>query len=107
MDNIVILKNLGFSEYEARTYVALTELGPSTAKEISNYSKLPRNKTYDMLRKLELKNRIISLPVTPRKYRILYINQLKEIIENKKESLEKLEHNLDTLYCAIHLSNRP
>jgi sugar-specific transcriptional regulator TrmB len=95
MDNISLLKNLGFTEYEARTYVALSDLGPCTAKEISDYSKLPKNKTYEMLNRLEKKKKIMSLPITPRKYRILDINQLKNHIEDKKKSLKLIEKNLN------------
>ena len=89
MDNIQLLKNLGFSEYEARTYVALSELGPSTAKEISEYSKLPKNKTYEMLNRLEKKKKILSLPITPRKYKILDIEQQKKSINVLEKTLNK------------------
>ena len=60
MEKIELLKSLGFTEYEARTYLALSDLGPSSAKEISNYSKLPKNKTYEMLNKMEKKSIIAS-----------------------------------------------
>ena len=104
MDNISLLTNLGFTEYEARTYVALSDLGPSTAKEISNYSKLPKNKTYEMLLKLEKKKKVITLPITPRKYKLLDINQLKTDIEEKKKSLLDIEKNLSKF---IEESSRP
>ena len=104
MNNIDILKNLGFTEYEARTYVALTELGPSTAKEISEYSKLPKNKTYEMLNRLEKNKKVISLPITPRKYKVLDINQLKDEVKEKKKQVNLIEKNLNKF---IEESSKP
>jgi sugar-specific transcriptional regulator TrmB len=104
MENFKLLKSLGFTEYEARVYLALCDLGPCTAKEISDYSNLPRNKTYEMLRKLESKNRIQSLPVSPAKFKILDINQLKDIISEKKKELLKIESNVNRL---IEESSKP
>ncbi len=104
MHNINLLKKLGFTEYEARTYVALSELGPSTAKEISEYSKLPKNKTYEMLNKLENKEKIVSLPVTPRKYKILDINQLKENVTDQKKQINLIEKKLNKF---IEESSKP
>lgn len=97
MDNLELLKKLGFTEYESRVYLTLSELGPSSAKEISDYSKLPRNKTYEMLNRLEKKKKIISLPITPKKFKILDISQLKDEIEIQKKSLIILEKRLDEL----------
>ncbi|MBT3720290.1 TrmB family transcriptional regulator [archaeon] len=104
MDSLNLLKNLGFTEYEARVYLALSELGPSGAKEISNYSKLPRNKTYEMLNKLEKNKKIVSLPVSPKKFKILDINQLKEEVSQRKKSINLLEKNLGKF---IEESNKP
>jgi sugar-specific transcriptional regulator TrmB len=104
MENLMLLKSLGFTEYEARTYLALCELGPSTAREIASYSNLPRNKTYEMLKKLESKNKIQSLPVSPAKFKVLDINQLKDIVSEKKKNIANLEDNLNRL---IEESTKP
>jgi sugar-specific transcriptional regulator TrmB len=104
MNNIDLLKNLGFTEYEARIYVVLSELGPSNAKELSNYSKIPKNKTYETLNNLEKKKKILTLPVTPKKYKILDINQLAEEIDIQKNSLKILEK---TLANFIEESKKP
>ncbi|MEM4497985.1 MAG: helix-turn-helix domain-containing protein [Nitrososphaerota archaeon] len=47
------LKKLGLSEYEARAYIALVELGEADASEISRRSGVPRTRIYDVLGKLE------------------------------------------------------
>ena len=46
------LKSLGFSEKEARVYLALLELGPSTTTEIARKSKINRTTGYDILESL-------------------------------------------------------
>ena len=48
------LKSLGFSEKEARVYLALLELGPSTTTEIARKSKINRTTGYDILESLAL-----------------------------------------------------
>ncbi len=70
MDSIKLLIKLGLTEYEARAYSSLVKLGASTVREIVLESKLPRNKAYEALQKLEEKNKVLSLPVTPKKYKI-------------------------------------
>ena len=93
MDQIKLLQKLGMTEYEARAYLSLAKLGPSTVREIVLDSKLPRNKTYESLQKLEQKNKVIFLPVSPRKYKInnpeIFKEEIKEL-NNSVDSLIKL-----------------
>lgn len=95
MTQIKTLQKLGFTEYEARAYISLAKLGPSTVKEIVEESKLPRNKTYESLQKLEEKNRIISLPLSPKKFKITDPENLKneadKIISSVKEIIETIK----------------
>jgi len=47
------LKKLGLTEYEAKAYVAIVELGEAEAYEIARKSGVPRTRIYDVLSKLE------------------------------------------------------
>jgi sugar-specific transcriptional regulator TrmB len=47
------LKKIGLSEYEARAYITLAELGEADASEISRRSGIPRTRIYDVLGRLE------------------------------------------------------
>ena len=49
------LKGLGLTDYEISVYIALLHIGPSPASEISEESKVPLSKIYEVLRKLEEK----------------------------------------------------
>jgi sugar-specific transcriptional regulator TrmB len=90
MDETKMLRKLGFSEYEARAYLSLARLGPSTVREIVLDSKLPRNKAYEALQKLEDRDRIASLPVSPKKYKILNPELFREDAEEMRKSVESL-----------------
>ncbi len=90
MEQIKLLRRLGLTEYEARAYFSLSKLGPSTVREIVLDSNLPRNKAYEALQRLEQKNKVISLPVSPRKYKISNPEVFKEEIKELNESVDLL-----------------
>ncbi len=90
MEKIKTLRKLGLTEYEARAYLSLAKLGPSTVKEIVLESKLPRNKTYEALQKLEQKNKIMSLPISPKKFKITNPEIFKEEAESITNSVNEL-----------------
>lgn len=54
-----ILEDIGFSKNEAKIYLALIELGNSTASEIARLSKVHRTNVYDSLRGL-IKKGVVS-----------------------------------------------
>ncbi|MBT4352311.1 TrmB family transcriptional regulator, partial [archaeon] len=90
MDQIILLKRLGFTEYEARAYLSLAKLGPSTVREIVDDSNLPRNKAYEALQKLENKGKVICVPLSPRKYKVSDAHTLKEEVEKMNSSVDEL-----------------
>ena len=63
------LRDLGLSEYEARSYRSLLETGPTTAKELSRASDVPMGRIYDVLNGLETKGLVRSQTAgRPKKY---------------------------------------
>ena len=44
--------NIGFTEYEAKAYVALLRLGPATGYQVAKESGIPRSMVYEILNKL-------------------------------------------------------
>lgn len=52
---------IGFSEYEAKSYLALVQKNPSTAYEIGKESGVPSSKIYEVLNKLKEKGMIVSI----------------------------------------------
>ena len=47
------LQKLGLSNYGARTYIVITNLGPINATKIAIETNIPRTKIYEVLNKLE------------------------------------------------------
>ncbi len=62
------LKSLGFTDYEARVYLALLAKSPATAYEISNSSGVPRPNTYSALKALTTRKAVMPVSANPIKY---------------------------------------
>ena len=56
------LVKLGFSEYEAKTYVALLRRNPATGYQIAKESGVPRSMIYEVLGKLAARGAVMVLP---------------------------------------------
>ncbi|MEA3336198.1 MAG: helix-turn-helix domain-containing protein [Chloroflexota bacterium] len=62
MSAIDRLQNLGFSEYEAKAYVALLRSNPATGYLVSKESGVPRSMIYEVLNKLVARGAALSSP---------------------------------------------
>jgi len=62
-DPITVLQQLGFSEYEARAYIALLRRSPLNGYELAKLSGLPRANIYGVLQKLEDRGAVIRLDI--------------------------------------------
>ena len=61
MDPIDKLMGIGFSEYEAKTYVGLLKKSPVTGYELSKLSSVPRSMIYEVVGKLVSRGAAMSL----------------------------------------------
>lgn len=62
------LQDLGLTEYEIRTYLALVERGPLTAGELSEAKLVPYSKVYEVVGSLSGKGFVETLQGRPAKY---------------------------------------
>ncbi|HVO87607.1 MAG TPA: helix-turn-helix domain-containing protein [Casimicrobiaceae bacterium] len=62
------LQALGFSDYEARTYLTLLQCSPATAYEVSKLSGLPRSNTYGALESCTKKGAVQPISQAPVRY---------------------------------------
>src|SRR4051794_14886946 len=60
-DAIALLQQLGFSEYEARAYLALLQRNPLNGYELAKVSGLPRANIYAVLQRLEERGAAVRL----------------------------------------------
>src|SRR5205823_8187116 len=60
-DPAALLQQLGFSEYEARAYLALVQRNPLNGYELAKASGIPRANIYAVLQKLEERGAAVRL----------------------------------------------
>src|SRR4030067_1614035 len=90
-----ILRELGFSDYEIKVYITLLQYETLKGKDISEKSRVPNGRTYNILEKLEKKGLISIIPVKPKTFKIIKPETaLKNYIESKKDELVKQEEEL-------------
>ncbi|WIV67668.1 TrmB family transcriptional regulator [Natrialbaceae archaeon AArc-T1-2] len=92
---IELLQQLGLKEYEARSFVALSQLPTGTAKEISDVSDVPRTRVYDAVRALETKGLVEVQHSNPQQFRSVAAAEAIETLRQEYES--RLEELRDAL----------
>jgi sugar-specific transcriptional regulator TrmB len=65
---VIYLQEMGLSEYEATTYVALLQGGTSTAKEAASRADVPQSRVYDVLDTLNDKGFVVVQQGRPKKF---------------------------------------
>lgn len=90
------MQRLGFTEYEAKAYLALLQLqGPSTAYEISKGAAIPRANAYSVLETLSAKRAVQPVSQSPLRYVALDPDVLLgRILEETSAQCEQLGHKL-------------
>ena len=93
------LRDLGLSEYEARTYRTLLRTGATTAKELSRASDVPMGRVYDVLNSLEQYRLIRSQAASrPKKYVAVEPDAaLERLVVDKKRELEEKARQYEEL----------
>ena len=85
-ERISKLREFGLSEYAARTYLALLDLGVTEARDVSALSKVPASKIYHILDQLHEKGLVTILPEFPRKYAPVPFAEFVDKIHDEHES---------------------
>lgn len=92
------LQKLGFTENEAKIYVGLLTLGEATAREIHEFTHVPRPKIYSTLERMSKKKYIKVVGGTPAYFRSIDPEQLTEMLRD--EFLFSLNETLKELNSA-------
>lgn len=81
-DNILeVLKNLNFTEYEAKAYLTLLEESPLTGYAVAKNSGVPRSKIYEVLDSLAMRGDILISHGNTQQYVPI---PAKELIKNRR-----------------------
>ncbi|RQH03337.1 TrmB family transcriptional regulator [Natrarchaeobius oligotrophus] len=93
---VSLLQDLGLKEYEARCFMALTQLSTGTAKEIHDISEVPRTRVYDAIRVLESEGLVEVQHSSPQRFRAVDINEATQTLRQKYDNrIETLETYLE------------
>lgn len=92
------LRDLGLTEYQARVYLTLLDLGAATASQIPSLSRVPRTRIYVTMAQLHEKGLVNIIPESPLKYEPVPISEyLNRKVGEFKHSAEKLQENVEFL----------
>ncbi|HVL47502.1 MAG TPA: helix-turn-helix domain-containing protein [Candidatus Thermoplasmatota archaeon] len=91
-DRLDKMQEYGLTEYEARTYLALLDLGVATARDIANVSRVPRTKIYSVLDDLHQKQLTEIIPERPKRYEAVpFERYLRQFERDYQAKLKKIE----------------
>ncbi|GGA15435.1 TrmB family transcriptional regulator [Psychrobacillus lasiicapitis] len=80
------LKNLNFTEYEAKAYLTLLQESPLTGYAVAKHSGVPRSKIYEVLESLTMRGDILVSPGSTPLYSPI---PAKELIKNRRMKAEE------------------
>jgi len=79
-ETVETFQSFGFTEYEAKCFVALARIGAGTAKEVSDVSGVPRARVYDCMDGLEDRGIVDVGNSSPRRFRAADIEEVVDIL---------------------------
>ncbi|WP_338727009.1 helix-turn-helix domain-containing protein [Haladaptatus sp. DJG-WS-42] len=100
-----LLKEFGFTEYEAYTFVYLLRLGQGTAKDIAAVDSVPRTRVYDAVDVLHEAGLVDIQYTTPRKFTaVSRETALRKLELQRENTISELSELFDQLTPADHRS---
>ena len=92
------LVKLGLTEYEARCYVALTQLYEGTAKEISQVADVPQSRVYDVAGRLHERGLVDVQETEPRRFFAVPVEDtIRRLEQTYYDRLETADQHLQQL----------
>ncbi|MBU2541991.1 TrmB family transcriptional regulator [Patescibacteria group bacterium] len=101
--DINILKKLGFSDKEAKIYLALLRLGPSSVRKLAEISEINRGTAYDILKSLQDKG-IVSYYNKDTKQYFVAENpeKLHDLVKKQQDELSSVDSQLGKMISELH-----
>ena len=97
-ETVSLLQDLGLKEYEARCFLALSQVPSATAKEISELSEVPRTRVYDAVRVLEAQGLVEVQHSNPQTFRAVGIEEATSTLRQRYDDrIETLQTYLDDI----------
>lgn len=92
------LRDFGVSEYGARCYLALLQLGTSEARAVQSAARVPSAKVHQVLRRLQEQGLVAIEPTSPRRFTPLpFASFLETLKQDHAKRVEELDRRGDEL----------
>src|SRR3989442_9422828 len=97
-DRIRKLMDHGLTEYQARVYLTLLDLGIATASQVTPHARVPRTRIYATMAQLHEKGLVEIIPETPLRYKAVPFGQyVAKNVDELRERATNLEKNLESI----------
>src|SRR3989441_2631093 len=104
-DRLRKMTDHGLTEYQARVYLTLLDLGSATASQISPLSKVPRTRIYATMQQLHEKGLVQILPETPLRYKAVpFATYLQTLADDMRSRAKQIDTGLDGLAREFAIS---
>lgn len=95
-ERIQRIRGFGLTEYQARVYLALLDLGATPAARIPALARVPRSRVYAILQQLNEKGLTQILPERPRVYRPVPIASfLRTAVQEERRHARRIEASIE------------
>jgi len=92
------LMDHGLTEYQARVYLTLLDLGTATASQVTPHARVPRTRIYATMSQLHEKGLVEIIPETPLRYTPVPFHRfLAKTVHELRDRAGTLEKNLETI----------
>ena len=94
-ETVDTLRPFGFTEYEAKCFVALARIDSGTAREVSEVSEVPRARVYDCMETLADHGLVDTQNASPRRFRAASTDEVIQVLDRRcTRRIERLEEHL-------------
>jgi HTH-type transcriptional regulator, sugar sensing transcriptional regulator len=112
---IAKIKQMGFSEYETKCYLALFERDSLTASEVASLAGIPRPNAYESLEKLLAKGLCLSIPGKVKKFtaadpeylREKQLDALHQMTSGINDNIDSVANELQPLFIKCRSNGSP
>jgi sugar-specific transcriptional regulator TrmB len=95
---IETLEDLGLKQYEAACFTALTRMEHGTAKELSDFTDVPRTRVYDAIEQLQADGLVDVQHSSPQQFRAVPITEATALLRQRFDTrFTNLQTSLDAL----------
>ena len=96
-----LLKDIGMKEYEAKAFISIVQCGVCSAEQVSKMSHIPLTRVYETMQSLQKLGIVTVLNTRPKKYRLVSVDALANLIDNKRRQMEQELDKASTIMKEI------